>query len=49
MAAMSTLITAGIGMGKMHDVTRELLTNDAELNPDPNHILNPNPFSIYIP
>jgi len=36
-------------MGKMHNVTRELLTNDAELNPDPKRILNPNPLGIYIP
>ena len=35
---MSTLITAGNGMGKMRNVTRELLTNAAELNPDPNRI-----------
>ena len=48
---MSTLITVGNGMGKMSNVTRELLTNAAELNPDPNLILipNPNPFGIYIP
>ena len=40
---MSTLITVGNGMGKMSNVTRELLTDAAELNPDPN------PFGIYIP
>ena len=46
---MSTLITVGNDMGKMRNVTRELLTNAAELNPDPNLIPNPNPFGIYIP
>ena len=46
---MSTLITAGNGMGKMSNVTHELQTNAAELNPDPNRIPNTNPFGIYIP
>ena len=47
---MSTLITAGNSMGKMRNVTRELLTNAAELNPaGPNRIPNPSPYGIYIP
>jgi len=48
---MSTLITVGNGMGKMRNVTHELRTNAAELNPDPdpNPIPNSNPFGIYIP
>ena len=46
---MSTLITAGNGMGIMHNATHELPTNAAELNPDPNRIPNPKAFGIYIP
>ena len=39
---MSTLITVGNGMGKMRNVTLELGTNAAELNPDPDPIPNSN-------
>jgi len=46
---MSTLITVGNGMAKIRNVTRELLINAAELNPDPNCIPNPNPIGSYIP